>query len=191
MIQAPRRHSLVGAVLVATAVGAILAVAGRSWPAPAPPSPFPEPAMQIASPAFRDGEFIPRQYTCDGENVSPPLNFSDAPSGAVTLALVLDDPDAPRGDWVHWLVWNIAPATVAVSERTAPPGATEGTTDFSRPGYGGPCPPTGVHRYVFKLYALDAALALDARASRADLRAAMRGHILAEASLVGRYERRP
>lgn len=146
--------------------------------------------MQIISPAFSDGQPIPSKYTCDGTNVSPPLKFSDMAEGARSLVLIVDDPDAPAGTWVHWTLWNISPQTTEIAENSVPDGAIEGITDFGRPGYGGPCPPSGTHRYFFKLYALDITLNLKLSVRAADIEKTMEGHILAKAELVGLYQRK-
>lgn len=143
--------------------------------------------MNIQSPAFSHNGAIPPKYTCDGDDVSPPLLISGAPKNAKSLALIADDPDAPRGTWVHWVAWNIPPETMEIAEGALPADARDGVTDFGRAGYGGPCPPSGTHRYFFKLYALDTMLNLSATATKTDLEGAMRGHILAETQLVGTY----
>lgn len=148
-----------------------------------------ETAMQLTSSAFPAHQPIPVPHTCDGANVSPPLSLAGVPEDAQSIALIVDDPDAPRGDWVHWTVWNISPDTRDTPENTVPAGATEGLTDFGKPGYGGPCPPSGTHRYQFKAYALDTMLDLPSSARKADLERAMAGHILAQTVLVGTYRR--
>ncbi len=151
--------------------------------------------MELKSAAFQPGEMIPAKYTCDGPDVSPPLSWSDPPAGTKSFALISDDPDAPVGTWVHWVIWNI-PATARLlganlpKEESLPNGASQGTTDFRRIGYGGPCPPSGTHRYFFKLYALDSTLNLAASTTKKDLEKAMQGHILAQAELMGKYRRR-
>lgn len=145
--------------------------------------------MKIESAAFGHNQAIPSKYTCDGQNVNPPLTFSDVPSDAKSLVLINDDPDAPAGTWVHWTVWNISSQTTEIAEDSVPQGSVEGVTSFGKPGYGGPCPPSGTHRYFFKLYALDTTLDLDQSATKQDLEKAMEGHILAEASLIGLYSR--
>lgn len=145
--------------------------------------------MKISSLAFEDNKAIPAKYTCDGENTNPPLVFSDVPKDVKSLVLIVDDPDAPGGMWVHWTVWNIASATREILENSVPEGAQEGVTDFSKPGYGGPCPPSGTHRYFFKLYALDSTLDLEDTADKTDLEAAMASHIFASAELMGLYKR--
>jgi len=145
--------------------------------------------MKITSSAFEQNQSIPSKYTCDGENINPPLSVSGVPENAQSLALIFDDPDAPAGTWIHWVVWNIDPKTAEIPENSAPAEATEGTTSFGKPGYGGPCPPSGEHRYFFKLYALDTKLDLDLSAGADRLEAAMKGHVLAEAELMGVYSR--
>ncbi len=143
--------------------------------------------MKITSPAFLNNSPIPEEFTCKGPNASPPLQIEGVPAGALELALVVEDPDAPGRIWQHWLVWNIDPTTTEIIAGAKPTGAVEGITDFGSPGYGGPCPPSGTHRYHFKLFALDAPLLLAASAGRAELNQAMAGHILAEADLVGLF----
>ncbi len=145
--------------------------------------------LQIRSPAFKNNGVIPRQYTCDGEDVPPPLQISGVPKGAKSLALIMDDPDAPGGVFVHWLLWNLPPQTREIGKRL-PPQVVQGMNDFGRLGYGGPCPPFGTHRYRFWLYALDTTLSLKPSSRKADLEKAMRGHILGRALLVGLYSRR-
>ncbi len=152
-------------------------------------------ALQIASTAFSEGGSIPAQYTCDGKDVSPPLSWSGVPAGAKSLALICDDPDAPAGVWVHWVIYNLPVPADGLPEGVPPRdkaegGALQGKNDFRKTGYGGPCPPGGTHRYVFTLYALDSPVPLPAGATKRDLLAVMRGHILAEAKLTGKYSRR-
>lgn len=150
--------------------------------------------IKITSPAFEEGGLIPRKYTCDGIDVSPPLAWTGVPSNAATIALISDDPDAPMGTWVHWVLFNL-PATESSLPEAVPPekelksGARQGRNDFRRIGYGGPCPPGGTHRYFFKIYALDTALNLPAGATKAELLKAMEGHILAQGQLMGKYRR--
>jgi Raf kinase inhibitor-like YbhB/YbcL family protein len=150
--------------------------------------------MKLTSSAFADGGMIPVKYTCDGPNISPPLTWVDVPAGAAALALICDDPDAPAGTWAHWVAFNLPPVTGALLEgvpqdKTLKMGGIQGTNSWRRIGFGGPCPPSGTHRYFFKLYALDDMLALASNATAKDVRAAMKGHILAEAQLMGRYKR--
>ena len=150
--------------------------------------------LEISSSAFAEGEMIPTRYTCDGPDVSPDLSWSGVPETAKSLALICDDPDAPMGTWVHWVLFNMPasadglPAGVQ-PDATLENGARHGTNDFRRLGYGGPCPPGGTHRYFFKLYALDSALDLESGITKARLLEAMKGHILAEAHLMGKYKR--
>ena len=151
--------------------------------------------MVLVSSAFKAGEMIPSKYTCDGENISPQLSWSGAPAGTKSFALIADDPDAPMGTWVHWVIYNIPDTTHQLKEavppvQKLPDGALQGISDFRKIGYGGPCPPSGVHRYYFKLYALDTMLSLPAGVTKAELLKAMEGHILAKAELMGRYSRR-
>lgn len=146
--------------------------------------------MKITSTAFKNSTNIPSQYTCDGSDINPPLKFSEVPSKSKSLVLISDDPDAPMGTWVHWILWNIDPKTKEISGNSVPVGAVQGTTSFGEIGYGGPCPPSGVHHYYFKLYALDIKLNLPTSAKKEDLEKAMNGHILAKAELVGLYSRK-
>jgi Raf kinase inhibitor-like YbhB/YbcL family protein len=159
-----------------------------------------EPAMtmKLTSTAFKNDASIPARYTCDGDNVSPPLAFAAVPKGTKSLALVVTDPDAPdpkapKTTWVHWVVYGLPPDSPglreAVLEKGLPEGALEGTNDWGRTGYGGPCPPIGRHRYVHTLYALDIVLADLDKPTRAKLLAAMEGHVLAKAELIGTYQR--
>ena len=151
-------------------------------------------ALVISSSAFSEGQAIPIRYTCDGPDVSPDLAWSGVPDGAASLALICDDPDAPMGTWVHWVLFNIPadadglPAEIP-ADAALESGARHGTNDFRRLGYGGPCPPGGTHRYFFKLYALDTMLELDSGITKAQLLEAMKGHILAESQLMGTYSR--
>jgi hypothetical protein len=152
-------------------------------------------ALKLTSPAFPEGGAIPKQYTCDGKDVSPPLSWSGIPAGAKSLALVCDDPDAPSGVWVHWVAYNIPASTSGLPEALPARdeiagGGVQGKNDFRKTGYGGPCPPGGTHRYVFTVYALDSDVTLAAGATKAQLLAAVRGHVLAEGKLTGKYSRR-
>lgn len=143
--------------------------------------------MSMKSPAFRTGELIPKKYTCDGENINPPLELGNFPEGAKSFVLVVGDPDAPAGTWIHWTLWNMPPAVSFIEEAKIPPGAIEGITSFGRPGYGGPCPPSGTHRYFFKIYAIDTRLEIPAESTINDLEKAMEGHIIGKGELMGRY----
>ena len=144
--------------------------------------------MELTSPAFADGEPIPATYTCDGDDVSPPLEWTAPPDGTASLALCLDDPDAGRYPFTHWLAWGLPAAAGSLAEGEAAP--AEGRNDFGAPGYRGPCPPPGKdHRYVFALHALDVELELGPSDRRLSFDAAIEGHVLASAQLVGTYER--
>jgi Raf kinase inhibitor-like YbhB/YbcL family protein len=151
--------------------------------------------IELTSPAFEAGGVIPTKHTCDGADVSPRLEWSGAPEGTKTLALICDDPDAPMGTWVHWVIYDIPADTTSLSEgvprdETVEDIAVQGTNDFKRIGYGGPCPPRGKpHRYFFKLYALDSRLELKPGAKKKDVEEAMEGHVLAKGELVGKYQR--
>ena len=152
-------------------------------------------SFELTSPAFAHGEPIPRKYTCDGEDISPSLRWSDPPQGTQNLALIADDPDAPIGTWVHWVLYNLPAETRGLPEAIPPDadlpdGSQHGQNSWRRLGYGGPCPPSGTHRYFFKLYALDAVLDLVASASKKQLLRAMERHVLAQAELMGVYARR-
>lgn len=149
-----------------------------------------KPAMKISSPNFENNGAIPPEHTCDDFNINPELKIENVPEGAESLALVVDDPDAPAGTWVHWVVWDIDSKTAVIGKNTVPPGSVEGLTSFGRTGYDGPCPPSGTHRYFFRLYALDIKLELPAEADQARLEKAVKNHILAQAELVGLYSRR-
>jgi len=146
-------------------------------------------AFRISSPLFADRGAIPPRYTCDGEDNNPPLSIENVPPEARSLALIVTDPDAPKGTWVHWVVWGIDPKARDLREGSLPKGAVQGTNDFGKRRYNGPCPPSGRHRYVFRLYALDAAVDPGVGATKARLEAAMKGHILGKAELVGVYKR--
>lgn len=146
--------------------------------------------MKLESTAFKHNDRIPPKYTCDGANINPPLKISDIPQNAKSLALIMDDPDAPMGTWVHWTAWNIDPKTSSIAENSIPAKSTEGITSFKSVGYGGPCPPSGTHRYFFKLYALDTTISLQSSADKKKLEDAMKNHILAESQLIGLYSRK-
>jgi len=146
-------------------------------------------ALKLTSPVFENNSPLPPRYTCDGENINPPLSIKNVPRKAKSLALLLDDQDAPRGSYVHWIVWNIDPETKDIKEDSVPADAVEGTNDFKKRNYGGPCPPTRAHRYVFKLYALDIRLNLEASSTKAALEKAMKGHILLQTQLLTSYKK--
>jgi Raf kinase inhibitor-like YbhB/YbcL family protein len=150
--------------------------------------------MKLASPVFKPDGDIPSKYTCDGDDVSPPIEWSDVPPDAATLALICDDPDAPKKDFSHWILFNIPPETGALPENVVPrqelpDGSRQGTNDFGKVGYGGPCPPSGRHRYRFTLYAVDTKIGVSPSSSRRDLEAAMKGHVLETTQLTGAYAR--
>jgi Raf kinase inhibitor-like YbhB/YbcL family protein len=150
---------------------------------------------QLSSSAFRDGSWTPKQHTCEGADISPPLAWTQPPANTKTLALICDDPDAPRGVWVHWVLYNLPAKTTELPEQVPKDpqlasGAIQGLNDFGKIGYGGPCPPPGApHHYIFTLYALDSALTLPPRSTKAQLLEAMQGHILDQTKLVGLYQR--
>lgn len=152
-------------------------------------------ALTLTSPAFPSGSEVPKQHTCDGADRSPALTWSDVPEGTKSFALIVDDPDAPAGTWVHWVVYDLPAKTTRLPQGVDPDdrlagGGTLGMNDFHKTGYGGPCPPAGKpHRYFFRLYALDAATNLQPRATKADLIKAIEGHVLEQAELMGTYKR--
>jgi Raf kinase inhibitor-like YbhB/YbcL family protein len=146
-----------------------------------------EAKIAVSSPAFPSGGNIPERFSCKGANVNPPLQFSGIPTGTKSLVLIMDDPDAPGGLFTHWLVWNIDPATTHIGEKSVPAGGVQGSNDFGNAGYGGPCPPSGTHRYFFRLFALDQKLDLKSGAKRSALEHALAGHILARGELMGRF----
>ena len=143
--------------------------------------------MQISSPAFDNNGSIPVKYTCNGEDINPPLVIAEVPEEAQSLVLIVDDPDAPVGNWTHWLMWNIDPSTAEIAENSVSDGAVQGTNSWGRNDYGGPCPPSGTHRYFFKLYALDTKLDLASSADQSDLEKTIEGHSIASAELMGAY----
>ena len=150
--------------------------------------------MEITCPNFKEGAMIPKKYTCDDVNVSPPLSWSKAPEGTKTFAIIFDDPDAPMGTWVHWVMYNIPFSTHSLPEHVPPigqlpTGARQGKNDFGKIGYGGPCPPRGIHRYYFKIYALSGELVEGPGLTKSQLLKTMKDKILAEGQLMGRYER--
>jgi Raf kinase inhibitor-like YbhB/YbcL family protein len=169
-----QRAIIAGAFAIALAAMASIAAGGAK--------------MKITSSAFQGGANIPSKFTCEGTDISPPLQIADVPPGAKSLALIVDDPDAPSGLFTHWTVWNISPQTGTIGEGAAPKGV-HGTNDFGRSGYGGPCPPSGTHRYYFKIFALDRELDLPIGAKRGQLDAAMKGHMVGQGELMGRYSK--
>jgi len=145
--------------------------------------------MKVTSSAFQGGANIPSKFSCDGANSSPPLQISDVPSEAKSLVLIVDDLDAPSGLFTHWAVWNISPQTSTIAEGSVPKGV-QGTNDFGKSGYDGPCPPSGTHRYYFKIFALDRELDLPLGAKRGQLDAAIKAHVIVQGELMGRYARK-
>jgi Raf kinase inhibitor-like YbhB/YbcL family protein len=150
--------------------------------------------IKITSSAFENEGLIPPKYTCDGADISPPLQWEGVPEATKSIALISDDPDAPMGTWVHWVLFNLPADTKELAENippdeTLPNGARQGMSDFRRIGYGGPCPPSGTHRYFFKIYALDTELDLAPGADKSDLLEAMEGHTLGQGQLIGKYKR--
>ncbi|MHC4271210.1 MAG: YbhB/YbcL family Raf kinase inhibitor-like protein [Planctomycetota bacterium] len=150
--------------------------------------------IKVTSSAFEEGGMIPPIYTCDGQDISPPLEWEGIPEETKSIALISDDPDAPMGTWVHWVLYNL-PADInqleegIPADEILPNGAKQGTTDFGRIGYGGPCPPDGTHRYFFKVYALDSQVEPAPSATKEQLLTSMEGHILAQGQLMGKYRR--
>ena len=146
--------------------------------------------MKISSPAFQEGGTIPEKFSKNGQNANPELRIEGAPAEAKSLALIVDDPDAPVGLFTHWLVWNIDPKTAEIAENSVPTGGVQGTNDFPGQRYDGPRPPSGTHRYYFKIFALDRTLDLKVGAKRKEVDAAMKGHIIAQGELMGRYSKK-
>ncbi|MGC9323753.1 MAG: YbhB/YbcL family Raf kinase inhibitor-like protein [Desulfomonilia bacterium] len=169
-------------ILAATFITAFL-IPARAW------------ALELTSPDFAQGGMIPSEYTCDGDDVSPPLSISGIPDGTKSITLICDDPDAPIGTWDHWVYYNIPPDTVSLPKNIGPDehpsqGGIQGKNDFRKIGYGGPCPPFGTHRYFFRLYALDTLLDLPNGAKKKQVLKAIEGHVLAQAELMGTYKRK-
>ena len=161
-------------------------------PAAPTPTQSAKPQIQLTSSAFKNGQAIPRQYTCDGIDISPPLEWKSLPKTAKTIALIADDPDAPSGTFVHWVLYNLPAENIGLVENVPPTetikgGGIQGKNGFGKIGYGGPCPPSGTHRYFFKVYALDIELALKAGATKAEVEKAAQGHMVAQGQLMGMY----
>lgn len=185
-------------VFLVLAMFVFIACANRQQQA-APPQVTPTTQQQkselkLTSNAFKEGEAIPRGYTCDGANVSPPLEWTEVPKSAKTIAIIADDPDAPAGTWVHWVVYNLPAEGLGLIENTPQTetlngGGVQGKNDFGKIGYGGPCPPSGRHRYFFRFYALDGELPLKPAATKPEVEKAMEGHIVGQAQLMGTYRR--
>jgi Raf kinase inhibitor-like YbhB/YbcL family protein len=187
---ADMKRRIYRSTLVCAAIATVLATTGSVM---TPPEAHKK--MSLSSPAFKDGQPIPADYTCDGKNISPQLNWSGAPATTQSLVLIVDDPDATSGVWTHWTVLNLSTDNSELAEDFAksPSASTvrQGMNDFKKPGYGGPCPPAGkMHRYFFRIYALDTTLNLPAGATRKDVDAAMAKHVLAIGQLMGTYQRK-
>lgn len=181
-----KKFILIAIILLFVSMGAFIVLRERQKP----PVNINTNSMEIKSPAFQHNRNIPPKYTCDGENINPPLIIFGVPEKAKSLALIVDDPDAPMGTWVHWLIWNIDPALEKINENSVPSKAVEGITSFGKPGYGGPCPPSGSHRYFFKLYALDTLILLPQTSDKRAFEEEMKGHILVSTELIGLYSRK-
>jgi Raf kinase inhibitor-like YbhB/YbcL family protein len=145
--------------------------------------------LTLSSSVFESKKPIPKKYTCDAENVNPPLTISGTPADAESLVLIVEDPDAPAGLWIHWLVWNIPPNTTTIDENSVP--GTQGLSTYRQHKYRGPCPPSGTHRYFFKVYALDTKLGVAENSEKKDVEKAMQGHVVAQGELMGVYHRQP
>jgi Raf kinase inhibitor-like YbhB/YbcL family protein len=177
--------------LLITLLGIIFFLSGcgqEKTSIPNTPSKGGENMMKLESQSFTNNSSLPKEYTCDGENIAPALSIKNPPIGAKSLALIMDDPDAPSKTWVHWVIWNIDPSTSTIEENTK--FAHSGINDFNNSGYGGPCPPSGTHRYFFKLYALDTLLELPLSTRKKDLLEAMKGHIVESTELIGLYTKK-
>ncbi len=188
---------IIGAILIVGMLTALLFVPARTIEETLPRQENQFTNMRLTSPVFNNNEPIPAKYTCDGDNINPPLSIADVPTGTKSLVLIMDDPDATAKAlqpgsgqaWVHWIIWNLDPATTEIKEGTMVPEAHLGMTSFGKPGYGGPCPPVGRHCYFHKLYALDALLPDLKQPAKAALEKAMRGHVIGQAELIGLYQR--
>lgn len=190
-----RRRSLAAVVLLSLAVMACATRPQTTEQSPIANTPKEDKLeIKLTSAAFKEGGPIPRPYTCDGVNVSPPLEWSGVPKTAKTLAIVCDDTDAPGGTWVHWVLYNLPADNIGLVENLPATeklaaGGFQGKNDFEKVGYGGPCPPSGTHRYFFKIYALDSELPLKAGATKAELLKAIESHIVLQGQLMGTYRR--
>jgi Raf kinase inhibitor-like YbhB/YbcL family protein len=184
-------NARMNALFVTALLGCLVAAGGADKP-----NPQKVMNLQITSTAFSEGQTIPAKYSCEGSDASPPLKWTNAPANTKSFALIADDPDAPAGTWVHWVLYDLPPNTTGLPEDVAKTqfiagNAKQGLNSWPRLGYGGPCPPPGKpHRYFFKLYALDTMLDLKPGATKKDVEAAMKGHILAEGQLMGTYQRK-
>lgn len=185
-------------IFISLSAGLLAACAAGADSGPRQPDGPRSGALTVTSSAFDEGEAIPARYTCTGEEISPPLAWSAPPDGTQSLALIMDDPDAPAGTWTHWVIYNLPPDTTSLDEAASSPNAAayhlpedaaQGQTSFRRADYGGPCPPSGTHRYYFRVYALDARLNPTKPLDAKGLRAAMDGHLLAQGELMGTYKK--
>lgn len=183
----PKRMFLIGIILLAVVILVVIIFVSENENSS--DSSSHSKAMQITSSEFKHNQTIPSKYTCDGENTSPPLQISGVPENAQSLVLIMDDPDAPAGTWVHWLIWNINPSTQEIQANQIPSSSQQGTSSFGVAKYGGPCPPSGTHRYFFKLYALDQSLELPPSTDKSTLLKAMQNHILDQTEMIGLYSR--
>jgi hypothetical protein len=145
--------------------------------------------FKLSSPVFKHNGSIPKKYTCQGEDISPPLKIANIPDKTKSLVLIVDDPDAPVGTWIHWLAWDIDPKITNIEEDSTPKGATIGKNSWGKNEYGGPCPPKGEHRYFFKLYALDKTLNINSRKKKSYLEKAIKDHIIVKTELMGKYQK--
>jgi len=185
IIKSSRARNLIPLILFSCVIGIHVEAIGKEGYAM---------KLDIKSTAFGEGNSIPKQYTCDGADISPQLSWSQPPEGTGSMVLICDDPDAPMGTWVHWVLYGLSPDTLEISEnipddREVLGGAKHGVNDFHKYGYGGPCPPGGTHRYFFKLYAVDTEVNLNPGATKDEVLDAIKGHVLAEGQLMGRYSR--
>ena len=185
IIKSSRARNLIPLILFSCVIGIHVEAIGKEGYAM---------KLDIKSTAFGEGNSIPKQYTCDGADISPQLSWSQPPEGTGSMVLICDDPDAPMGTWVHWVLYGLSPDTLEISEnipddREVLGGAKHGVNDFHKYGYGGPCPPGGTHRYFFKLYAVDTVVDLDPGATKDEVLDAIKGHVLAQGQLMGRYSR--
>ena len=186
IIKSSRARNLIPLILFSCVIGIHVEAIGKEGYAM---------KLDIKSTAFGEGDSIPKQYTCDGADISPQLSWSQPPEGTGSMVLICDDPDAPMGTWVHWVLYGLSPDTLEISENIPDDkevlgGAKHGVNDFHKYGYGGPCPPGGTHRYFFKLYAVDTEVVdLDPGATKDEVLVAIKGHVLAEGQLMGRYSR--
>jgi hypothetical protein len=186
IIKSSRARNLIPLILFSCVIGIHVEAIGKEGYAM---------KLDIKSTAFGEGNSIPKQYTCDGADISPQLSWSQPPEGTGSMVLICDDPDAPMGTWVHWVLYGLSPDTLEISENIPDDkevlgGAKHGVNDFHKYGYGGPCPPGGTHRYFFKLYAVDTEVVdLDPGATKDEVLVAIKGHVLAEGQLMGRYSR--